>query len=58
MPFIGKDWRSYGDTWVPTRGGWEKKKLIPGRQISKTESSLERFLRFLMNSFRIASKLI
>ncbi|KRY31744.1 Germinal-center associated nuclear protein [Trichinella spiralis] len=45
MPFIGKDWRSYGDTWVPTRGGWEKKKLIPGRQISKTESSLERFLR-------------
>ncbi|KRZ58308.1 Germinal-center associated nuclear protein, partial [Trichinella nativa] len=40
-----RNWRSYGDTWVPTRGGWEKKKLIPGRQISKTESSLERFLR-------------
>ncbi|KRX86828.1 hypothetical protein T4E_11429, partial [Trichinella pseudospiralis] len=44
MPFIGKDWRSCGDTWVPTRGGWVKKKLLPGNQMSKTESSLESFL--------------
>ncbi|KRZ78028.1 Germinal-center associated nuclear protein [Trichinella papuae] len=44
MPFIGKDWRSCGDTWVPIRGGWVKKKLLPDYQTSKTESSLESFL--------------
>jgi len=23
MPFLGQDWRSPGDQWVRTGGGWE-----------------------------------
>jgi len=28
MPFISKDWRSPGETWVKTHEGWEKKKVL------------------------------
>uniref|UniRef100_A0A2R5LE02 Putative f-box n=1 Tax=Ornithodoros turicata TaxID=34597 RepID=A0A2R5LE02_9ACAR len=28
MPFIGRDWRSPGETWVKTNEGWEKKKIL------------------------------
>ncbi|KAK1123227.1 hypothetical protein K0M31_008860 [Melipona bicolor] len=28
MPFISKDWRSPGEEWVKTVGGWEKKKIL------------------------------
>lgn len=28
MPFIGRDWRSPGETWVKTDEGWEKKKIL------------------------------
>lgn len=28
MPFISKDWRSPGETWVKTDEGWEKLKVL------------------------------
>ncbi|MFH4984856.1 hypothetical protein AB6A40_011565 [Gnathostoma spinigerum] len=31
MPFIGKDWRAPGETWIrcPNTDGWERRKLRP-----------------------------
>jgi hypothetical protein len=28
MPFIAKDWRSSGDTWIKTEQGWQKAKSL------------------------------
>lgn len=33
MPFISKDWRSPGETWVKTQEGWEKKKVLENCKI-------------------------
>ncbi|CAH1115830.1 unnamed protein product [Psylliodes chrysocephalus] len=39
MPFISKDWRSPGETWVKTQEGWEKKKVLEN---CKTSSKILR----------------
>ena len=28
MPFMAKDWRSSGDTWIKTEQGWHKAKSL------------------------------
>ena len=28
MAYIGKDWRSSGDTWIKTEQGWQKAKSL------------------------------
>uniref|UniRef100_A0A182P1I1 Uncharacterized protein n=1 Tax=Anopheles epiroticus TaxID=199890 RepID=A0A182P1I1_9DIPT len=39
MPFISKDWRSPGDSWVKTDEGWEKLKVLECVKRKRAHSS-------------------
>lgn len=41
MPFISKDWRSPGETWVKTEEGWEKLKVLEKCKAIREQGSVE-----------------
>uniref|UniRef100_A0A914YG85 Uncharacterized protein n=1 Tax=Panagrolaimus superbus TaxID=310955 RepID=A0A914YG85_9BILA len=51
MPFIGKDWRAPGETWIRINhtSGWEQIKLRPIQLSSSLETSSSPFLPFEEN---------